>query len=73
MDLLKPRKNLQFTLEDFLRNKNESGIFINFLTDLNKILAFEQRDAYEERNEKVAHPDWSDWEKFVKPEYKRVE
>ena len=29
------------------------------MTDLNKILAYEQRDAYEERNEKVAHPDWT--------------
>ena len=46
MDLLKPKTSLQFTLDDFLRCKNECGIFINFLTDLNKILAYEQRDAY---------------------------
>lgn len=35
--------------------------------------AFDNRDPYEERAEKNEHPDWSDWERFVKPEYKRVE
>jgi serine/threonine-protein phosphatase 2A regulatory subunit B'' len=47
MDLLKPQKNTQFTLEDFLKKKTDCGLFINFLTDLNKLVAFDQRDAYE--------------------------
>ena len=71
--MLKPKDGLQFTLEDFLRRKKEVGVFINALTDLNKMLAYDQRDAYEERAEKTEHPDWTDWERFVKPEYKRVE
>lgn len=52
MDLFKPENNTQFTLDDFLKKKNECGLFINFLTDLNKLVAFDQRDAYEEKSEK---------------------
>lgn len=42
------------------------------LTDLNKLINFEQRDAYEERNQRVENPNWSEWDRFVKPEYKRI-
>ena len=37
---MKPVKNIQFTLEDFLKRKEDCGLFINFLTDLNKLVAF---------------------------------
>ena len=43
------------------------------LTDLNKLIAYEQRDAYEQRNIKVENPTWTEWDNFVKPEYKRIE
>lgn len=43
------------------------------LTDLNKLISFEQRDAYEDRNMKVENPDWTDWDRFVIPEYRRIE
>jgi serine/threonine-protein phosphatase 2A regulatory subunit B'' len=46
MDLLKPTSQAQFELGDFLKKKTECGLFINFLTDLNKLVAFDQRDAY---------------------------
>ena len=46
MDLLKPKNNTQFELGDFLKKKNQCGLFINFLTDLNKLVAFDKRDAY---------------------------
>ena len=49
------------------------GVFINCLTDLNKMLAFDQKDPYEDKAFKNDHPDWSEWDRFVKPEYKRVE
>ena len=55
-----------------MKRKHECGLFINFLTDLNKLLAFESRDAYEEKNEKTEHPEWTEWDRFVKPEYKKV-
>jgi len=50
MDLLKPQSSTQFLLEDFLKKKGDCGLFINFLTDLNKLVAYDQRDAYEEKN-----------------------
>jgi hypothetical protein len=42
------------------------------LTDLNKLVGYEQRDAYEERNLKQKNPFWTEWDRFVKPEYKRI-
>lgn len=50
MDLLKPQNSTQFLLDDFIKKRYECGLFINFLTDLNKLVAFDQRDAYEEKN-----------------------
>ena len=41
-----PKNGIQFAITDFINRKNECGLFINFLTDLNKLVAFEQRDAY---------------------------
>lgn len=40
MDLLKPANHIQFTLEDFLNKRQEASVFINFLTDLNKLVGF---------------------------------
>lgn len=48
-------------------------MFINCLVDLDKMQNYDSRDPYEERAEKNEHPDWTDWERFVKPEYKKVE
>lgn len=73
IDLFKPEKGLQFTLDDFLKRKVECSVFINMLTDLNKLVGFEQRDAYEERTVKQENPTWTDWDRFVKPEYRRME
>lgn len=73
VDIFKPVNNTQFTVDDFLKRKHESSIFINMLTDLNKLISFEQRDAYEDRNMKVQNPDWTDWDRFVIPEYRRIE
>lgn len=73
MDLFKPQRDIQFTLEDFLKRRTECSVFINMLTDLNKLVGFEQRDAYEERNVKNENPGWTDWDRFVKPEYRRME
>lgn len=73
VDLFKPANGIQFTLEDFLKRKSDCSVFINMLTDLNKLIGFEQRDAYEDRNVKVENPNWTDWDRFVKPEYRRIE
>ena len=47
VDIFKPANNIQFTLEDFYKRKLDCSNFINALTDLNKLMSFEQRDAYE--------------------------
>lgn len=72
VDIFKPDHNIQFTVDDFLKRRHESSIFINMLTDLNKLISFEQRDAYEDRNLRVENPDWTDWDRFVIPEYRRI-
>ena len=73
VDLFKTDGSIHFTLEDFLRRRTDCSVFINMLTDLNKLIGFEQRDAYEERSVKVENPEWTDWDRFVKPEYRRIE
>lgn len=47
VDLFKPQNGIQFTLDDFLKRRSDCSVFINMLTDLNKLIGFEQRDAYE--------------------------
>ena len=37
------------------------------LTDLNKLVGFEERDAYEIKNQKDQNPNWTEWDNFVKP------
>ena len=73
VDLLKPKEGIMFRVEDFLKQKGECGVFLNFLTNLNKLVAYEQRDAYQIRSEKMENPDYTEWERFVKPEYRRIE
>jgi len=46
VDLFKPNNGIQFTLQDYLKRRTECSVFINMLTDLNKLIGFEQRDAY---------------------------
>jgi serine/threonine-protein phosphatase 2A regulatory subunit B'' len=65
--LLKLLTGIQFTLDNFFKQRNECGIFFNILTNLNKLVAYEQRDAYAIRSEKAEHPDYTEWERFVKP------
>jgi hypothetical protein len=43
---MKPKNTIQFTLEDFFKRPLEIGIFINTLTDLNKMISYDQRDPY---------------------------
>ena len=72
VDLFKPANGIRFPLEHFLSRKLDCSVFINMLTDLNKLIGFEQRDAYEDRNVKVENPHLTDWDRFVKTEYRRI-
>ena len=44
--MLKPGTEFQFTIDNFLTNKQYSSVFFNNLLNLNKFLAFEQRDPF---------------------------
>lgn len=44
--MLKPETEFQFTIDNFLNNKHYSAIFFNNLLNLNKFLAFEQKDPF---------------------------
>ena len=40
VDLFKSDGGIQFTLDDFLKRKSECSVFINMLTDLNKLISY---------------------------------
>jgi hypothetical protein len=44
--MLKPEKEFQFTIDNFLNNRHYSAVFFNSLLNLNKFLAFEQKDPF---------------------------
>ena len=50
----------------------QSGVFFSFLTNLNKLVAHEQRDPFAARTEVQEHPDFNDWDRFAYSEYIRL-
>ena len=45
-DLMKPAVEGEIKLRDFLRNPRNTGVFFEVLFNLNKFIAFEQRDPF---------------------------
>jgi len=72
VDLLKPEDNIKFYLQHFKNQRFNCGIFFNFLTNLNKLVAYESRDPFSIKNEKTEHPDYSEWDLFAANEYMRL-
>jgi len=72
VDIFKPKNNIHFTLHDIMGNKHYAPVFFTFLTNLNKLVAYEQRDPFAIRNENQDFPDYSDWDKFARAEYIRL-
>jgi serine/threonine-protein phosphatase 2A regulatory subunit B'' len=71
-DMLCPPIESQFTLKDFIVKKQISGIFFNALLNLNKFIAYEQRDPFNIKKEMSENPDFSDWDRFALTEYVRL-
>ena len=69
-DNIKPEKEFQFTLKNFLDNKQYASVFFNNLLNLNKFLANEQKDPFS-RNEVDRNPEYTDWDKFAFYEYQK--
>ena len=43
------------------------GVFLNFLTNLNKLVAY--RDPFMINNELTENPDFVEWDRFAQREY----
>lgn len=69
-DMIKPAKNMVFTIADFKKktNKEQTSVFFNSLINLNKFIAFEQRDPFQQRNEMAETPGQSEWDRFARIE-----
>ncbi|KAM3136831.1 hypothetical protein pb186bvf_011090 [Paramecium bursaria] len=72
VDLLKPEKDILFKLHHFKTQMNVCGVFFNFLSNLNKLVAYENRDPFQMKNELTEHPDFSEWDRFANQEYLRL-
>lgn len=65
-------ETVEFRRKEIKEKRQHAPVFFNSLTNLNKFIAFEQRDPFQARSEKVDFPDYSDWDKFALIEYRRL-
>ncbi len=72
-DMICPQKEGNYTIDDLRKLPSLVGLFFNSLFNLNKLICFEQRDMYAEKHEIAEFPDYSDWDRFAKSEYARLD
>jgi hypothetical protein len=60
--MLSPKNEGNFLIDDFKKKKEISGIFFNCLLNLNKFIAYEQRDLFAVKHEISETPDY----KYIK-------
>ncbi len=71
-DMVAPASANQFVLSDLKGKKAASAIFFNSLLNLNKFIAYEQRDPFTLKHDLSENPDFSDWDRFALSEYIRL-
>lgn len=71
-DMLCPKVENQFVLQDFYNKRQISGVFFNALLNLNKFISYEQRDPFSIKKEITENPDFSEWDRFAFSEYVRL-
>lgn len=71
-DAFKKEDNIVYTLDELLQKPDFASTFFNFLTNLEKLIGYEQKDLFRENNERNDFPDYSDWDKFAMHEYRRL-
>jgi len=71
-DIFKPENEIIFKREHLKKQRASAGVFFNCLTNLNKFVAYEQRDPFMIRNEQNENPDFTEWDKFAQHEYIRL-
>eukprot|EP00669_Euglena_mutabilis_P011268 TRINITY_DN592_c0_g1_i1.p1 TRINITY_DN592_c0_g1~~TRINITY_DN592_c0_g1_i1.p1 ORF type:complete len:617 (-),score=141.77 TRINITY_DN592_c0_g1_i1:156-1985(-) len=71
VDMIHPKDPNRIRLSD-LKACPTSGIFFNVLFNLNKFIAFEQRDPFQAHAEKQNSAERTDWDRFARIEYDRM-
>eukprot|EP00667_Euglena_gracilis_P003178 EG_transcript_3184 len=71
IDMINPRDPKHIRLSD-IKACPTSGIFFNVLFNLNKFIAFEQRDPFQAHAEKQNSLEKTDWDRFARIEYDRM-
>lgn len=71
-DMIKPKTENQFKLEDFKAQRAITGVFFNCLLNLNKFVAYEQRDPFSLKHEQTENPGFTDWDRYALTEYVRL-
>ena len=71
-DAFNKEENIVFSLEELLKEPEYASTFFDFLTNLEKLIAYERKDAFAAASEKTDFPDYTDWDKFAMYEYKRL-
>lgn len=67
-----PDNDIIFRMEHFKLQRAIAGTFFNCMTNLNKFVAYEQRDPFMIKNELTENPDFSEWDRFAQHEYIRL-
>jgi hypothetical protein len=71
-DMIKPEIDYQWTIKDFLNNRQYAPIFFNSLVNVQKFVNFELRDPVN-KTDFERHADFlSDWDKFVFIQYNKL-
>lgn len=71
-DAFRKEENIVYTLEELLKKPELASVFFNFLTNLEKLISYEQKDLFRENSEKNEFPDYTEWDKFAMHEYRRL-
>jgi hypothetical protein len=71
-DMISPTVEGCFTMLDFKRRRKFAGTFFSIFLSLNKFLAFEHRDPFQQKQEQVQTPGMSDWDRWCQREYLRL-
>ena len=67
-DNIPPKKEFQWTLQDFLEHPRSASFVFNALLNLNKFIENEQKDPFS-MDEIQRRKDFTDWDKFAYNEY----
>ncbi|CAG9463577.1 unnamed protein product [Pedinophyceae sp. YPF-701] len=68
-DMVKPERDGLFTLRDLKRSRQHAGVLFNCLFNINKFIAFENRDPFLARQQEQEAPQLSQWDRFAAAEY----